>query len=52
LSGLIEVAADPAARALVGIDEGSVILTVCSESRPDLQAMRAMLAAMRQAVPA
>jgi diaminopropionate ammonia-lyase family len=52
LSGLMEVAADPAARALVGIDERSVILTVCSESRPDLPAMRALLASMRQAVPA
>lgn len=52
LSGLIKVASDPAARALVGIDERSVILTVCSESRPDLQAMRSMLASMRQAVPA
>lgn len=52
LSGLIKVASDPTSRALVGIDERSVILTVCSESKPDLQAMRAMLASMRQAVPA
>ena len=44
--------ADPAARELVGIDGRSVILTVCSESRPDMQAMRALLASMRQAVPA
>jgi diaminopropionate ammonia-lyase len=52
LSGLIKVASDRAARELVGINERSVLLTVCSESRPDLQAMRAMLASMRQAVPA
>lgn len=52
LSGLIEVAADPTARSLVGIDERSVILTVCSESSPDIMAMHTLLASMRQAVPA
>jgi diaminopropionate ammonia-lyase len=52
LSGLIEATADRDVRALLGIDERSVVLTVCSESPPDLEAMRALLGSMRQALPA
>ncbi len=50
LGGLIEAAGSREMRELIGLDENSVILTVCSERRPDRAALEALMSTRRQAV--
>lgn len=49
LGGLIEVASAADARKLVGLDEHSVVLAICSEQPPDLPAFERLIASRRAA---
>jgi diaminopropionate ammonia-lyase len=52
IAGLIELAASTEARQLIGLNERSVVLTVCSEQLPKRAALEALIATRPQAVRA
>ena len=52
LAGLIEAAASAEVRQLIGLNERSVVLTVCSEQLPNRAALEALIASRPQAVRA